>query len=953
MQLLVECRAFPPTLPMTKHTILFLAADPNGTDPRTLDREARAIQVELERSGFRDHFKLETRWAAEPLDLLRELRKLRPTVVHFAGRGTADAALRFLGPDGRVQLVSVQALEETFGAGGSSVQLVILSACYSDVQARALLPHVGCVVGVSGALHDTAARSFAIGFYGGLGERESVAAAFKQGCAAIRLEGLGDRHLPQLMVRAGVDAATLILGSPDAAATPVNSFTAPPPAPAYPDAATRTRSEWLEDARLRRRMLRDAGQPTDETDREILEVRRQLREGGQLRAGDSLDDGRYLLVQEVGRGGFAVVWDAYDRTEQQHVAIKVLHTNLAGDPLRRERFFRGARAMRGLVHPAVVRVLEPEGEDGGFHYFVMELLTGGNLRQAVLANRVANERALPLLLHVIEAVASAHARAMVHRDIKPANILLDGEGNPKLTDFDLVGGADTTGGTRTGAMGTFIYAAPECLDKPQEATARADVYGLGMTALFCLSGQELALSVFRNPELLIARLACSDRVRDVLRRAVAWEPGDRFADADALGHTLREALASRHRELEGADLLTSPGPGPVAGGAEPVSSPVAEPPYLEVEITFDGEHQWLSSREGPPDREVGIEPHDGPGSGAVNPDTWPTEKTRVWKPALSPAKLSEDVVWRKPVRRSRPWVVLASAVATFAVGLIAYNVFWDAPIPWKPQFIAPKQCPEGMVHVQAGMFQMGSPDGEGDADEHPQHAVTLSGYCIDRTEVTVKAYEACVTAKECSVATPTVMWTGDSKYEKKRSQNCNRDNQPDHPMNCVDWDQSAAYCKWAKKRLPTEAEWEYAARGSEGRDYPWGNNKPSEALLNACGTECVAMAKRDLKEDWIPMYHASDSWKTTAPVGSLIAGKSPFGALDMAGNVSEWTADWYGEYEASPQTNPQGAKAKFGPVFRGGAWNDYQAGKVRAASRAWKSSSTRSDSLGFRCARGD
>jgi len=230
-----------------KHTILFLAANPSGTDRLALDREARAIQVELERSGLRDRFELVTRWAAEPLDLLRELRKLKPTIVHFSGHGAPGATgtpgtssvagrhgpgpaphrdvvvepgssdgesshgLFFQGPDGRPQLVSTAALEETFGAAGASVQLVVLSACYSDVQARALLPHVGCVVGMSGAIGDDTARTFAIGFYGGLGERESIAAAYKQGCAAISLEGLRDRDRPQLVVRVGVDAGKLVL----------------------------------------------------------------------------------------------------------------------------------------------------------------------------------------------------------------------------------------------------------------------------------------------------------------------------------------------------------------------------------------------------------------------------------------------------------------------------------------------------------------------------------------------------------------------------------------------------------------------------------------------------------------------------------------------------------------------------------------------------------------------
>jgi WD40 repeat protein len=227
---------------MKKHTILFLAANPFETAQLALDRQARAIQKELESAGFRDRFELVTRWAVEPLDLLRELRKLKPTVVHFSGHGgqraTSDRrpgrepaprrdivgkpdivgneqrhGLFFQGADGRAQFVSAQAIEETFGAAGSSVKLVVLNACYSDVQADALLTHIDCVVGMSGSIRDEAARSFAIGFYGGLGERESVAAAYKQGRAAISLEGLPDSERPQLKVRAGADATQLVLAA--------------------------------------------------------------------------------------------------------------------------------------------------------------------------------------------------------------------------------------------------------------------------------------------------------------------------------------------------------------------------------------------------------------------------------------------------------------------------------------------------------------------------------------------------------------------------------------------------------------------------------------------------------------------------------------------------------------------------------------------------------------------
>jgi hypothetical protein len=343
--------------------------------------------------------------------------------------------------------------------------------------------------------------------------------------------------------RSGVEVIAIEQTAPGQSATPgLEAKPVSTPKPVYPDANVQALCDRLEDARARKATLHEAGVTTDAVAREILELRRQLRDGGQLRAGDALGDSRFLLIQPVGRGGFAVVWEAYDRTAQRHVAIKVLHAHLAGDPQRRERFFRGARVMMTLTSPAVVRVHEPRGEDEAFCYFVMELVPGGNLRNAVLEKRVEVRRCLPLILQVGEALAEAHSKQMVHRDVKPANIMLDEHGNAKLTDFDLVGAHDTTGGTRTGALGTFVYAAPECLDRPQEATARADVYGLGMTAIFCLSGRDLSMATFRDPATTVAQLDCSDPVRTVLEHAVAWEPDLRFANAATMVDALRDAL---------------------------------------------------------------------------------------------------------------------------------------------------------------------------------------------------------------------------------------------------------------------------------------------------------------------------------------------------------------------------------------------------------------------------
>jgi formylglycine-generating enzyme required for sulfatase activity len=248
---------------------------------------------------------------------------------------------------------------------------------------------------------------------------------------------------------------------------------------------------------------------------------------------------------------------------------------------------------------------------------------------------------------------------------------------------------------------------------------------------------------------------------------------------------------------------------------------------------------------------------------------------------------------------------------------------------------------------------MGSPDSskDADADEHPRHEVTLSAYCIDRTEVTVAAYSACAAAGACTAPPRTVNWSAYSPEDANRySRWCNRSDRPDHPINCIDWDQAAAYCAWKGLRLPTEAEWEYAARGNDDRVYPWGNEAPSASRLNMCGAECAAMAKRDLQQDWKVMYEGSDGWETTAPVGSYPHGATRSGVLDMAGNVWEWTADWRDSYPASAAADPRGPAAGSGRSIRGNGWHAHRAIDVRAAVRSSDDPAVSTNSTGLRCA---
>jgi hypothetical protein len=309
---------------MRKHTILFLAANPDGTDARALDQEARAIQEELERSGSRDCFAFETRWAARPLDLVRELRKLKPTVVHFSGHG-GEGGLFFQNPTGQAQLVSTAAFAATFGAAGASVRLVVLSACYSEAQAEALLAHVGCIVGMSSAIHHHTTKTFAVGFYGGLGDGESVEVAFRQGRAAISLEGLSDSDQPQLRVHEQVDASRLVLGG--------TTLGAPLPPPDHGD-SMELQVKQLQERASGGAQHAPSGSSLSNTLADVWSLfpwqqnltgwgaAKFLKEHGNL-TGATL--GNYRLLEPLGMGGSGVVFKAVHQGFGRAVALKLCY----------------------------------------------------------------------------------------------------------------------------------------------------------------------------------------------------------------------------------------------------------------------------------------------------------------------------------------------------------------------------------------------------------------------------------------------------------------------------------------------------------------------------------------------------------------------------------------------------------------------------------------------------
>jgi eukaryotic-like serine/threonine-protein kinase len=678
---------------------------------------------------------------------------------------------------------------------------------------------------------------------------------------------------------------------------------------------------------------------------------------------------KYAVESVVGEGGFATVYRATHLLWKRPVALKVFKS--LGDVSEKDRqklldeFIQEGALLADLsartaaiVQARDIAMLET-GNGQFVPYMVLEWLEGATL-EAVLAQEKAQGLPLRTVAQVValiepaaEALALAHRKGIAHRDVKPGNLFVlgdpRGEASIKLLDFGIakvvsdaqkIAGFTKTGGQVTSF--TIAYGAPEQFSRTHGSTGPwTDVFALALVLVEMMTGRDplegddfvqlavTAANPARRPTPRTFGLVVGDAIESVFTKALAVKPSDRFQTAGDFWNALRQAL-----RMEPMRLATDR-----QQAAPPLSSrpPSGHAPTAVASAAFSG---------------GGIPPT---ATGGAN-------KSTTGRPSGS-GKLGLFVGLGVAAVASIGGVVYVVGSkkdqATAPLPPPSASVAASAALPPASASAAPSasaagaaSCPSDMIPIPGGSFFMGNDDAL--PIEKPAHQVELAPYCMDRFEVSVEKYKACSDAGRCKRAGSTNDWPDISAKDQKVFDPLCNVREPEarakHPINCVDWEMSDKYCREQGRRLPTEAEWEFAARGPDGRKYPWGDDDPSAGFMNACGKECVAWGTKN-GVDEKAMYDSDDGFPTTAPVGSFPKGASRYGVEDVVGNVWEWVADFYGPYSKDEQKAPTGPAQGDERVIRGGSWNASYASWVRPTFRYKDTPTKRSYGIGFRCAR--
>ena len=649
-----------------------------------------------------------------------------------------------------------------------------------------------------------------------------------------------------------------------------------------------------------------------------------------------MDLGKFEIIEEVGKGGFGIVYKALDKVLNRQIALKVLHPELLINPNFILRFKHEAQLSARLDHPNILPIYE-FGEFEGRYYIVMAYMPDGSLKDLLRKEgKLDKQRSLKIFEQICDGMSYAHSKNIIHRDLKPGNILFDSRGNARISDMGfakLIHSDSSASLSASGGMvGTPSYMAPE-IWRGKPANSATDVYSLACVLVEMLTGQPL-FGGESTPEIFAKIFEPLQLPEDL---PMEWKP---VLEA-ALEKNQEERIQTVGEFFEQIKAVELG-----------LNKAKKEEPNKSDESKVREEEQTPINSE----KEHGSESDEGNHGGEIDPQETKRSKSGFNEPLGKNGE--KHVSAETNEKKGRLGVIAGIALLAIIFGVIIYQIgksnsrteYVDVNVvvtatptsttdlPTKTATKSATNTPAptateavlgiGMtrirpmdnmeqVYVPAGDFIMGS-DG-GYTYELPIRNVYLDAYWIDKFEVSNRQYQKCVEGGACTNPHDGESVTWNSFYG-----NSSYDN---YPVFFIDWYQAKDYCEWAGGDLPTEAQWEKAARGEDGRKYPWGDQAPDNSRAHYGRNWGIGPIEVGLKPD----------------------GASPYGAMDMAGNVQEWVIDWYELYDETDIINPQGPDSGNSRILRGGSWGYYTLSSIRSAYRNLNNPDDWDNDVGFRC----